>query len=461
MKGIFPQYEQCTSERIDHAWKKGLFVFDTNVLLNLYRYQVTSREELINVLSQLSPRIWIPHHVALEFQRNRLKVIAEQSKRFAEVRNTVEQARRSLFGELDKLQLQKRHSLIDPQPLTRGFDALVNDFLDQLEKLRQNQQGLTQLDPLKLKIEALFEDRVGAAPADQDAVNRIYDEALQRFKLGIPPGYADTNKDKTEPDEHFHAGILYKRKFGDHLLWRQITAHSKEHSVKQLILVTDDGKEDWWYRIEAEGPKTIGPRPELIEDAHVNGSIDTFLMYGTERFLKYAREFLKAPVSEETLKEVRDISIRRVKVRVDYRDHRAFGMRAEAAVFRWLVPRFESVEHDRPNFPDFVALRDGKRFGFEVKIVPTPQGLYNRAREALYRGFYEVERNRFEEITLVLVIPDGAELSETKRVISRVFRDKMPVRVRLIIGLLAEDGTTSGAGVFIPIEEVPLDGADS
>ena len=459
MKGIFPQYEQYTPERISHAWKNGLFVFDTNVLLNLYRYQVTSRDELINVLGQLSSRIWIPHHVGLEFQRNRLKVIAEQSRRFADVRKTVEKARLSLFGELDKLQLQKRHSLIDPQPLTGGFDALVDTFLGQLERLRQNQQGLTGLDPLKMKIEDLFDGRVGAAPANQQAVSTIYEEAAQRFKVGIPPGYEDSDKDKNETDEHFHAGIIYKRKFGDYLVWRQITAHSKEHGVKQLILVTDDRKEDWWHRIDVEGPKTIGPRPELIEDARVNGSIDTFLMYNTEGFLKYAREFLKAPVSEETLKEVRDVSVTRRRIPNDYRDLRVFGMRAERAVYRWLVPRFESVEENRVGSPDFVAIRDGKRFGFDVRIVQRPQMFLNRMRESLYRAFYEVERNRFDGITIVLVVADVAGANETKRLISRVFKDKMPASVQLLIGSLIDEGGPD-AGVFTLLEEVRLDGAD-
>lgn len=460
MKGIFPQYEQCTPERIAFAWKTGLFVFDTNVLLNLYRYQVTSRDELINVLGQLSSRIWIPHHVALEFQRNRLKVIAEQSKRFTDVRKTVEKARLSLFGELDKLQLQKRHSLIDPQPLTGGFDTLASAFLAQLEKLRQNQQGLTDVDPLKEKIEDLFDGRVGEAPANQESINIIYSDAVQRFKVGMPPGYEDSNKDKHEIDEHFHAGIIYKRKFGDYLVWRQITAHSKEHGIKHLILVTDDGKDDWWYRIDAEGPKTIGPRPELIEDARVNGSIDTFLMYSTEGFLKYAREFLKAPVSEETLKEVRDVSVTRRRVPNEYRELREFGMRAERAVYKWLVPRFESVEENRTGFPDFVATRDGKRFGFEVRVVQRPQVILHRMRESLYRGFYETERNGFAEITIILIIADVAEASEVKQLSSRIFRDKMPARVRLVIGSFIDEGRPD-AGVFTPLEEVRLDGADT
>ena len=53
MKGLFPQFD--TGAEIDYGavWKQALFVFDTNVLLNLYRYQSGTRDELLNVLEKL------------------------------------------------------------------------------------------------------------------------------------------------------------------------------------------------------------------------------------------------------------------------------------------------------------------------------------------------------------------------------------------------------------------------
>jgi|SRR5712692_1989289 len=148
MKGLFPQYADSSNQDYGNVWKQALFVFDTNVLLNLYRYQSSTRDELLNVLGQLSGRIWIPHHVALEFQRNRLKIIAEQNRRFSEVRRTIEKARATLVADLEKLQLQKRHSLINPQPLTSGFEKLVNEFLAELDRLQETQQKLSAPDPL-------------------------------------------------------------------------------------------------------------------------------------------------------------------------------------------------------------------------------------------------------------------------------------------------------------------------
>ncbi|MDG6614114.1 PIN-like domain-containing protein, partial [Staphylococcus aureus] len=69
-----------------NIWENALFVFDTNTLLNLYRYQEETKNEFLQVLDKISNRIWIPHHVALEFQRNRLIVICEQKELFSKTK---------------------------------------------------------------------------------------------------------------------------------------------------------------------------------------------------------------------------------------------------------------------------------------------------------------------------------------------------------------------------------------
>lgn len=451
MKGLFPQYNDLSSQDYGVVWKNALFVFDTNVLLNLYRYQAGTRDELLNVLSQLSGRIWIPHHVALEFQRNRLKVIAEQNKRFAEVRRTIEKARSSMFADLEKLQLLKRHSLINPQALTSGFEKLASEFLTELDQLQETQQKLSAPDPLKKKIEALFDGRVGTPPSDQSAVDELYKQAEVRFKFKIPPGYQDSEKDKDEPDEHIHGGIIYKRKYGDFLVWKQLLEHSKSVNATSIVFVTDDGKEDWWWKIESDGQKTIGPRPELIEEARTSALVESLLMYNPEGFLKYAKEFLKAQVSEETLKEVRDLSTTRSTRDIGFREFREIAIRAEQAVLLWLEGRFEDVRENRVGFPDFVAEREGKIFGFEVKVVQNPRMIFNRARETIYRAYYELKESGFSEIAIVWIVSSPVEVEELKRILARMARDEMPNNLRTIIGVF-DDPETGGVG-FLPYED--------
>lgn len=313
MKNVFPEYADRSKLDYDQIWKDALFIFDTNVLLNLYRYQASTRDELLEVIQKLAGRIWIPHHVGLEFQRNRLKVITEQNKRFVDVRKTIEKARSSLFDDINKLQLQTRHSLIDPHPLTSGFEELVNNFLSKLEELYAAQQKPTEFDELKEKIETIFENRIGAAPQTQEEIDRLYKQAEERFKQQIPPGYKDEEKGEAAASGFMHGGIIYKRKYGDYLIWHQMLIRAKETQVTSLIFITDDGKEDWWEKLDFNGTKTIGPRPELIDEVHRLASVKHFLMYNPEGFLKYSKEYLQAQVSDQTLEDVRKVANEREK----------------------------------------------------------------------------------------------------------------------------------------------------
>lgn len=451
MKGLFPQYDDSPIQEYRTIWRTAVFVFDTNVLLNLYRYHVGTRDELLNVLDQLSERTWIPHHVALEFQRNRLKVIAEQNRRFADVRRTVQKARSSLFSDLEKLQLLKRHSLIDPQSLTSGFEKLADEFLRELDKLQAAQQKLTAPDPLKQKIESLFVGRVGKAPGGQPDVDELYKLAEARFKIKIPPGYEDAAKDRDEPDEYISGGIIYKRKYGDFLIWKQMLEHSESVRAVSIIFVTDDSKEDWWQIIESDGPKTIGPRPELIEEARASAGVEKLLMYNPEGFLKYAKEFLSAQVSEETLTEVRELSITRSTRDSAWREFRETMRRAEQAFLRWLMTRFEHAQENRRGFPSFVAEREGNTFGFDVKVLRGLQMISARVSESIYRAYYELKEGGFNEFAIVLIVGSPSEVERVKSTLSRMDRDDMPSNLRIIIGVF--DYQESGEDEFHPYEE--------
>src|SRR5690606_19238091 len=118
-------------------WKNAVFIFDTNVLLNLYRYQSSTRDELLKVLDRLKERVWIPNHVGLEYQRNRLSVIAEQHKRYSEVRNIVSKSVSTMQGELESLQLKKRHSHINPDALVDAISEIKNRFISDLDELEK------------------------------------------------------------------------------------------------------------------------------------------------------------------------------------------------------------------------------------------------------------------------------------------------------------------------------------
>ena len=74
-KAIF-EYIELTDEEKKALWESATFVFDTNVLLNLYRYTAKTRDRLLQSLEELRDKLWMPHHVAEEFMKDRCKVIS-------------------------------------------------------------------------------------------------------------------------------------------------------------------------------------------------------------------------------------------------------------------------------------------------------------------------------------------------------------------------------------------------
>ena len=84
MRDLFPGFYVPTAAQFARLWEECLLVLDSSVLLNLYRFPTSASRELLAVLQTFENRLWIPHQVALEFQRNRLGVRAEQLKKFGE-----------------------------------------------------------------------------------------------------------------------------------------------------------------------------------------------------------------------------------------------------------------------------------------------------------------------------------------------------------------------------------------
>ena len=303
MKNMFKQYDYFyTPEQYKNIWENALFVFDTNTLLNLYRYQEETKNEFLQVLDKISNRIWIPHHVALEFQRNRLIVICEQKELFSKTKKALGIASKTLSAELEKLKLNKRHSLIKVDDFNRDINELFTKFEGELDTLKSSQQHLSKADSLKERLESLFELKVGNAPKDQKEVDDLYKEAENRYKNKIPPGYLDNDKNDICVDSN----LIYKKKYGDFLVWRQLLSYTRENEIKQVVFITNDLKEDWWSKFDASGEKFNQPRPELIDEALHVGGIDDFIMYDSEKFLSSSLHYLNVEVSDNAVQEVRD-----------------------------------------------------------------------------------------------------------------------------------------------------------
>jgi hypothetical protein len=63
MKNTFKQYHQFTDQEFKQLWADCLFVFDTNTLLNMYRYSRNTVDAYFEVLKELKDKkqLWIPY----------------------------------------------------------------------------------------------------------------------------------------------------------------------------------------------------------------------------------------------------------------------------------------------------------------------------------------------------------------------------------------------------------------
>ena len=89
MRSAIKEYIEPSSKEKQELWEKAIFVFDTNVLLNLYRYSAKTRNSLLDAFQSFRDRVWIPYQVAYEYMRKRCEVIYETVQRYDQFKKEI------------------------------------------------------------------------------------------------------------------------------------------------------------------------------------------------------------------------------------------------------------------------------------------------------------------------------------------------------------------------------------
>jgi len=90
MRSAIKEYIEPSSKEKQELWEKAIFVFDTNVLLNLYRYSAKTRNSLLDAFQSFRDRVWIPYQVAYEYMRKRCEVIYETVQRYDQFKKEID-----------------------------------------------------------------------------------------------------------------------------------------------------------------------------------------------------------------------------------------------------------------------------------------------------------------------------------------------------------------------------------
>lgn len=343
MKKHFHSFYRLTDTEYASLLTDCYFVIDASFLFSIYRLPTEARKELIEALKSVSDRLWLPYQAALEYQRNRLNVIAIQIKKFSEVRNMLSDTRKKFKADLSKLQLNRRHSVIRPEEIEKKLDILFDSVENEITTHESKQHSLSEPDPLQIEIDKLFSGKIGTPPSNQDEIAAVYAEGKARYSKRIPPGYLDAVKATDKQDnEYTYGGIIYELQYGDYVIWRQLLNEAKSRGWESVVLLTDDVKEDWWWFV---GEKKIGPRPELRDEIRRVANVRQFHMYDSEQFLSVVAKQPGQKISKETIQAAKNImSI------LEKRRERSYNMRkfpssisGPEEIIEELIPDFVSA----------------------------------------------------------------------------------------------------------------------
>ena len=163
MEKLYKIHRNSNQIDFQKIWKEGVFIFDSNVLLDLYRLPESAKNDLLGVFKNenFNNRIWIGFQVIMEFLNNRLTVIGDQKNMFSKIKiltekliTEIDDLSTTYKTEIKKLKLTQRHSLINPEEyitidnLKKTTDV-YNAFLKHLEELESKQNDVNDTDEIK------------------------------------------------------------------------------------------------------------------------------------------------------------------------------------------------------------------------------------------------------------------------------------------------------------------------
>ena len=266
--GDFVGYKIASSAELDAALREAVVAVDANVLLDLYRFRPQTSRDLIETLRSLGDRLVVPHQALREFWRRRQRTQDSPAGATTAATDALDKSGRSIRDALDRWAIAVG---VDDDEVSHLF-VPVEDSLGalkgKLQNVSQDAYAERSGDPILGQLEEILAGRVTSPLAPEERTECLT-EANRRIEADEPPGYMDANKQD---------GDLPEGGVGDYLIWYEATRYAKEQG-QDLLIVTRDQKEDWWWRQKTD---FIGPRPELTLEYHQLTGHRLFLMRPTD-----------------------------------------------------------------------------------------------------------------------------------------------------------------------------------
>jgi hypothetical protein len=280
----FSEYLTPTTVDYTRVLRIGLIVVDTNVLLNLYRYHSTTREDLFRILEAVGQRLFVPHQVIAEFWKNRESVIRASAQETTRLKEALDGHRN---GSLQSITTWAERVALPKETLDElghALDRVYGELDTRVDAFSEESLGLDALDTNRDRVldrlNLVLEGRIGP-PVPAEEFDAACDEAERRISAEEPPGFADSAK-------------TGQSRYGDYLVWHQLLKEATVRGV-DVLLVTGDVKEDWWRREKGE---TRGPRLELSQELMRSAGARLFMLRPAS-LLARAKDALDLTINEQ------------------------------------------------------------------------------------------------------------------------------------------------------------------
>lgn len=281
MKTGFEYYYRPNKEEVAIILQNGVIVFDTNILLDVFRVEKKASQTLLKVFEHLKDRVKLPYHVVEEYHSDYLVVLVKQKVYLQNAVTKLKKKNKDLNSLINTEfpDLSKYEKTIMQAALEKANNSVVNSYNKTIKHLQNEIQNDTMIN----KLSEIFSGTV-LPPFSNEDLKKIFTDGVSRYNDQIPPGYRDVKKDKK--------GILKSIKdiglnddsqnvFGDLVIWHEILRFANQNKV-DVIFVSNDVKEDWLCEICHE---KHGPRIELQKSFYESSEGRKLLIYNFEQFV--------------------------------------------------------------------------------------------------------------------------------------------------------------------------------
>lgn len=278
-------FREFYSPDYETLWNSCIFVFDTNVLLNLYRYGEETKNAFLKVLEKIGNKKWLPYQVGYEYHKNRLEVIYEIKNNSQKTKDDIEKNAKNIEDIFSVIKKQNSFSNKDRATLDDCISSIKKLVTKYSKKGEEKFNNLKNNDSIQEQLVKLFDSKIGKNYTSKD-LELLYKKAQERFEKKIPPGFCDDKKPGND-------------KYSDFIIWQQILDYAKEKATS-VIFVTADEKEDWWHT--CKGEKCCSP---ILKKEFFDFTKKDFHMYTPEQFINKAKNFYNLNYSDKIIEEVK------------------------------------------------------------------------------------------------------------------------------------------------------------